>query len=73
MYASRIEVKPPTKVEQVAAWLIRRGVSFDYTPRRIVVRDPDFTTFSEASYHAETRKLVLMDSEWREVPASALA
>ena len=54
-------------IEEVAAYLLFEKVSFTYDRNYLRVTDRNFDTFETASYHADTRKLVLMDKGFEAV------
>lgn len=67
-------------VESVARFLLKKKISFKYTSdltdgyknSLVQVTDSNFMDFKYAGYHAETNKLILMDSEYNQFYPSAL-
>jgi vacuolar-type H+-ATPase catalytic subunit A/Vma1 len=57
------------KIEQVAAILLKNQIEFNYEPKYLKVNDKIISgdLFVTATYHTNTKKLVLMDGNYNEV------
>jgi len=63
------EMKAITKIEQVAMILLKNKIEFTYESEYLKVLDQTvkYELFQTATYHSTTKKLVLMDGEYKEV------
>jgi len=56
-------------IEQLATELLIRGVPFFYSKGSLIVKETgnDITIAFTASYHNATKKLVIMDDDYKEI------
>lgn len=59
-------------LEDVAKYLLKKRVSFQYNAEIITVTSSSFDVFKYASYHSETKELVLMDYEYNQFDGKKL-
>lgn len=66
-------MKQVSTIEQIATILINNKISFEYSSSFLQVKDSSFDVFNSASYHAETKELILMDKDFNNVPVGYMA
>ena len=59
-------------IESVAKYLLKQKVSFKYSSDTLEVTSSYYSQFRYASYHTETKQLVLMDGNYNQFDASKL-